>query len=588
MDQLIVFLALLLALVLFIQGRFRHDLVALGTLCLLVLSGIIPAGDAFRGFGHPAVITVAAVLVVGKALEYSGLIEVLSRLVLRLGPRPTLQILAMCILVALASAFMNNVGALAIMMPIAIHIAGKSGYPPSRALMPIAFASLLGGMTTLVGTPPNIIVASIREDLSGQPFGMFDYMPVGWIIAVSGVLYLGLLGWRILPRRAAQRTGIDLFSIEDYVTEVEVPAGSPLVGKSIGEVEQNNKEELRVLGLVRHQRHRQSPPPDEEVAAGDILILETEAETLRAFMADQKVLLVGDPGDPGGKRTGQPIYREVIVTAQSPLIGQSASGLRMRERYGINLLAVARAETRISRRLDHIRFQNGDVLLLQGLHETLSEVIRLLGCLPLAPRDLGLGSRRRIVQSLGIFGLSIAAVVSGLMPVQLAFTLAAMAMVIANLIPLKEIYTSIDWPVIVLLAAMIPVGEALEATGGAAMLAGQLLGLSVHLPLWGTLTLVLLFTMFLSDVINNAATVVLMAPIGIGVAQGLGVSADPFLMAVALGGSSAFLTPIGHQSNTLVMGPGGYRFSDYWRMGLPLEILITLIGVPLILYYWPA
>jgi di/tricarboxylate transporter len=588
MDQIIVFVALLMALVLFIHGRFRHDLVAMGTLSLLVLSGIIPAVDAFRGFGHPAVITVAAVLVVGKALEHSGLIEVLGRLVLRLGPRPTLQILAMCILVALASAFMNNVGALAIMMPIAIHIASKSGYSPSRALMPIAFASLLGGMTTLVGTPPNIIVASIREDLSGKPFGMFDYMPVGWIIAVSGVLYLGLLGWRILPRRAAQRTGIDLFSIEDYVTEVEVPADSPLVGKSIGDVERNSKEELRVLGLVRRQRHRQSPPPDEEVASGDILILETETDTLRAFMADQKVHLVGDPGDPGSKRSGQPIYREVIVTAQSPLIGQTASGLRMRERYGINLLAVARAETRISRRLDHIRFQNGDVLLLQGLHQTLSEVIRLLGCLPLAPRNLGLGSRRRILQSLGIFGLSIAAVVSGLMPVQLAFTLAAMAMVIANLIPLKEIYTSIDWPVIVLLAAMIPVGEALEATGGAAMLAGGLLDLSAHLPLWGTLALVLLFTMFLSDVINNAATVVLMAPIGIGVAQGLGVSTDPFLMAVALGGSSAFLTPIGHQSNTLVMGPGGYRFSDYWRMGLPLEILITLVGVPLILYYWPA
>lgn len=587
MDQLLVFGTLVLALIFFIQGRFRHDLVALGSLLLLVIAGIVPAAAAFRGFGHPAVITVAAVLVVGKALERSGLIEVLGRAVLRVGTRPSVQILALCILVGLASAFMNNVGALAIMMPIAIHIAGRSGYPPSRALMPIAFASLLGGMTTLVGTPPNIIVASFRAGVQGQPFGMFDFLPVGWVIAVLGILYLALVGWRLLPRRPAQRSGSDLFRIGDYVTEVLVPPGTPLAGRTVEDTEALGSEDLRVLGLVRLGQHLQGPPPGHEILPGDILVLETDAETLRRFVEEQKLELVG-AGDDSERRTGGPsAYREVIVTAQSPLLGLTASSLRMRARYGINLLAVARAETRISRRLDHIRFHNGDVLLLQGLPETLDEIIQVLGCLPLAPRELGLGARRRIVQSLGIFALAIAAVVGGLLPVEVAFTLAALGMVIAGLLPVKDIYTSIDWPVIVLLGAMIPVGEALEQTGGAKLIAAQLLALSAHLPAWATLTLVLVLTMFLSDVINNAATVVLMAPIGIGVAAGLGVSSDPFLMAVAIGGSSAFLTPIGHQSNTLVMGPGGYRFSDYWRVGLPLEILIALVGIPLILHYWP-
>lgn len=442
-------------------------------------------------------------------------------------------------------------------------------------------------MTTLVGTPPNIIVASIRAEVQGRPFGMFDYMPVGWVIAVLGVLYLALAGWRLLPRRPSQRPESDLFRIGDYVTEVVVPEDSPLVGRTVRETEARGSEDLRVLGLVRQGQHLQSPPPGQAVLAGDILVLETDTASLRRFVQDQKLALVG-AGEPGAQRSGgQPAYREVIVTAQSALLGQTVSGLRMRARYGINLLAVARAETRIGRRLDHIRFRNGDVLLLQGLPETLDGIVQVLGCLPLAPRDLGLGARRRIVRSLGLFGLAIAAVVSGLLPVEVAFTLAALGMVLAGLLPVKDMYTSIDWPVIVLLAAMIPVGEALEQTGGAGLIATQLLALSAHLPAWATLTLVLLVTMFLSDVINNAATVVLMAPIGIGVAHGLGVSADPFLMAVAIGGSSAFLTPIGHQSNTLVMGPGGYRFSDYWRMGLPLELLIVLVGVPLILHYWP-
>lgn len=586
-DQSIVFITLAVVLVLFIWGRFRHDFVALIGLFILVVAGIVPAEQSFAGFGHPAVITVAAVLIIGKALEYSGVVDVLGKWVMKIGDNLTIQILTISILVAVASAFMNNVGALALMMPIAIHMARKSGNAPSLLLMPIAFASLLGGMTTLIGTPPNIIIATFRANETGEAFGMFNFAPVGVVLTIVGILFIGFIGWRLLPKRIAKKSDNELFEIDDYITEVKVPKNGKVEGLSIGELIALSKADIQVLGLVRNNKRIHAPDDDEVIQADDIIILETDTDSLHTFIDDTKLELVGGKQFRKDAQGSKDVaISEAIVMADSPLIGQSAAGIRMRSQYGINLLAVARKEERIHRRLDHVIFRTGDVLLLQGRSNSVYDVITSMGFLPLARRGLRIGYKKNISMSLGIFAASIVLVITGLLPVQVAFTMAAVAMVLTGVLHVKEMYTSIDWPVIVLLAAMLPVGEALETTGGTQVIANQILSLGSQYPLWLLVTTLLVVTLLLSNVINNAATVVLMAPIGMTIARETGLSVDLFLMTVAIGASCAFLTPIGHQSNTLVMGPGGYRFSDYLRMGLPLQIILIAVSVPLLLYFW--
>jgi di/tricarboxylate transporter len=589
MGHLVVFGTLAAALALFAWGRIRHDFVALIGLFVLVVAGVVPGAEAFAGFGHPAVITVAAVLVIGKALETSGLIDLLARWVTRIGDRLILQILVLSTLVAVASAFINNVGALAVMMPVAIQMARRSGHPPSYLLMPIAFASLLGGMTTLIGTPPNIIIASFRADETGQPFGMFDFLPVGGLLTLAGLAFIALAGWHLLPRRAAQRSDADMFDINDYLTEVEVTPESAASGITLAAFIEMAGVDMQVLGLVRNRVRVHAPHPERTLEPGDVVIVESDADELKTLLANTGVKFVGHGAaldDIVGSR--DITVAEVVVMADSPLVGRTAKSAELRRRHGINLLAVARRRQRIRRRLVRVIFQAGDVLLLQGREQSLAETSATLGCLPLAPRGLSLNYRKRIPMALVIFGAAITSVVAGLLPVEVAFAMGAVAMVLTGVLPMKAVYTSIDWPVIVLLAAMIPVGGALETTGGAARVADAVMTLGRDMPPWFLLGAVLVVTMLLSAVINNAATVLLMAPIALGVARGLGFNTDPFLMAVAIGGSAAFLTPIGHQSNTLVMGPGGYRFTDYLRMGLPLTVIVVALAVPLILWIFPV
>jgi di/tricarboxylate transporter len=588
MDQTIVFSTLAIALFLFAWGKVRHDIVALIALFLLVLAGIVPKDNAFTGFAHPAVVTVAAVLIISRALMNSGLIDVIASWVMKVGKKLIVQIFALTVVVAVASAFMNNVGALAILMPVALYIARKSGNAPSYILMPIAFGSLLGGMTTLIGTPPNIIIATFRGDELGTSFGMFDFSPVGIGVAVVGIAFISLIGWRTLPKRQGEPSPEDLFQIEDYITEVRVTKESKLKGQAVSEIQKLTDADIRILGLIRNKRRIHAPDLDEELKTNDILILEADSDDLKTFVNNSGVKLVGGKQFRRDAIGSKDIaITEAVVTANSPLVGNTAASLSMRTRFGLNLLAIARQEKKLRQRIDNIKFKTGDVLLLQGRVNNINDAITSMGCLPLAERGMKIGVPRQIILAVGIFGIAIVSVVIRLLPVNIAFPLAALLLVIASVISVREIYTSVDWPVIILLGAMIPVGEALETTGGAALIAAQIMSIGTGFPVWAILAIVLVVTMFLSDLINNAATVVLMAPIGIGVAAGLNVSIDPFLMAIAVGGSCAFLTPIGHQSNTLVMGPGGYKFSDYWRMGLPLEILIVLVGVPLILYFWP-
>lgn len=589
MDQLFVIAVLGVALVLFVWGRWRYDVVALGALLALVVPGIVDPAEAFLGFGHPAVVTVAAVLVISRGLERAGVVELVSRGMARVGGRLVLQVSALTLLVALFSAFMNNVGALALFLPVAIRMAREHDRPASLLLMPLAFGSLLGGLTTLVGTPPNIIIATIRARETGRAFGMFDFTPVGAGVALAGILLICLVGWRWLPRRKGEASRDELFEVDDYLSEVRVPEGSRWVGRSVSGLGEALSGRIVVVGIARGDREITAPSGQQALRGEDVLLVEAEPEDLRELV-DRHGL------EPAGTRelkdrlltSGDEVQVvEAVVQPDSRLAGSTARELELRAGHGVNLLGVARQGRRVAGRVADTVFRPGDVLLLQGAPDAVQKTLSSLGGLPLAERGLEIGGRRRVAAAAAIFAAGIALTVAGVLPVQVALTAAALVMVTTGLLPLRDAYEAVDWPVIVLLGAMLPVGEALETTGAAGSMAGLLLEAGARLPPEASVAGVLVAATLLSNVINNAAAAVVMAPIGLAVARGLAVSPDPFLMAVAVGASCAFLTPIGHQSNTLVMGPGGYRFGDYLYLGLPVTLVVLAAAVPLILVVWP-
>lgn len=591
-QQLLVFSVLAATLAMFIWNRWRYDVVALLALLAVTLAGLVPLEQVFAGFGHPAVITVAAVLVLSRGLLNAGVADSIARRLARVGHLPMVQVVALTGIVALCSGFMNNVGALALVMPVAIMMSRRSGNPPSLLLMPLAFGSLLGGMVTMIGTPPNIIIASYREQTGGLPFGMFDFLPVGAGVTLAGLLFISLVGWRLIPKRKEKRPPEELFKISDYITEARVRKDSKFAGRTLHELLAAVKEEAEVivLELFHGERRQQSPPMYEILQSGDILLIEADSESLKALIDLAGLELVESTYSiaNGDKPSSEKLNLiEVVVTQDSPLVGSTATTLDLRRRYGVNLLAVARQGQRLRERIGRIRFAVGDILLVQGREDSLGTVVTELGCLPLAERGLRLGKRRRVLLATGVFAGALGLASLNLLPAATALVCGAVAMVLTGILSPSEAYKSINLSVIILLAAMIPVARALETTGGAQLIAGWLSQLARSTSPGGMLAILMIATALLSNVVNNAAAAILVAPIAIDLARGIGSSADPFLMAVAIGASCAFLTPIGHQSNTLVMAPAGYRFGDYWRMGLPLSILVVGTAVPLLLWFWP-
>ncbi len=587
MDQTIVFITLGLALILFIWDKVRYDVVAFLTLFTLVVFGIIPSEEAFTGLSHPAVITVAAVLIISKALQHSGLVDVIVNWISKISEKLWIQIILLCGIVALASGFINNIGALAIIMPVAIHLSRKNNFSPSILLMPLAFASILGGMITLIGTPPNIIISTFREETLGIRYDMFAFAPVGLALTGAGLLFITLLGWRLLPKRTSAESA-DLFEIENYITEIILTEDSKLAGTPINKVNQLLKTDVLILGIIRNNLRIHSPSPLDKLQIGDILILEADTDDLKKF-TDSSIANLTEVDNLKKEAKGTEVIQtaEAIVMSNSLLVGSSVIDLNLRSQYNVNVLAIARENLRIKKRIAQTRIKKGDVLLLQGEAESLKETIKSLQCLPLATRELHIGKPRRVIGAISIFAAAIALVIFGVLRVEIAFSFAAVILVITKILPIKDVYLSVDWPVIILLAAMIPVGEAFETSGAAGSVTDLILSLDNEYPIWVFMGILMVVTLALSNIINNAATVVLMAPIAIKVAEGFQAAPDPFLMTIAVAASCAFLTPIGHQSNTLVMGPGGYKFSDYWKLGLPVTLIIILISIPLILYVWP-
>lgn len=588
----LVFAVLGLTLAAFIWGRFRYDLVALSALLGSVMLGLVPAEDAFSGFGHPAVITVAAVLVLSRGFERSGVVDVIAGQVLKVGERLILQLAVLVGTVVVLSGIMNNVGALALLLPVALRLAREHDTSPSLLLMPLAFGSLLGGLTTLIGTPPNIIISSYRGSITGETFSMFSFFPVGAVVALTGFVFIILIGWRLTPSRAGNASMEGIFDTAHYLVELKVDEDARANGMTLQQLRHELEETLPILGVVRDDQRRTGNTFYAALQTGDILLLEAGPDELKQ-LEDKLGLSVisADQDDDAADADSQVDTEglqlvEAVVRNDSIIINRSIRQLRLHHQFDMHLVAVARDGERLRQRLRDIRFQPGDVLLLQG-DDDMHEGLAALGCLPLASRELQLGQPRKLLLSLAIFALAIAAMLLNLLPAAVALSTAALVSLLIGVLPLREAYQAIDGPVIVLLGAMIPVGQALETSGGAALIADALLELGSSWPIPATLVGLFMLSLLLSNVINNAAAALLMAPIAASLAKGFEVSLDPFLMVVAVSASSAFLTPIGHQSNTLVLGPGGYRFSDYWKMGLPLSLLVMLVGIPMILWRWP-
>ncbi|MBS4045405.1 MAG: SLC13 family permease [Alphaproteobacteria bacterium] len=607
LDQALSFGLIAVTVALFISNRFRFDLVALFSLLAALALGVVPADKAFSGFSDQVVVLVASALVISAGVGKSTLI---GRVVRKAEPfltTTTRQVAALAFATTVMSAFMKNIGALAILLPIAIQIARRTDTPVSRLLMPMAFGSLIGGVVTLIGTSPNILVSRVRQELTGEPFAMFDFAPVGIGIAVAGLLFL-VVGWRLLPaNRTSPNSAEQAFETDPYLTEVRIGEKSTLLGKTVGDLEALGEGDVEIVAIVREKRHRYTPAWHWQLFAGDILIVRAEAVALRKLIEEAKLDLrpARDPErdarsskddkdskDGEEKNTrGEPpkdiTVVEAVITGASSLIGASARSLRLREHEGLSLLAISRSGEPLAKRLSQIRFQAGDVLVLQGPEETMAESLRNLGCLPLLDRAIGLGRKRQEYLPIVLLTLAMIVVAFKLVPVTTAFFGAAVLMVVFGVLTLKEAYESIDIPIIVLMACLIPVSDSISSTGGAELIAGVLAIAADALPPVGALALMMGSAMLLTPFLNNAATVLIMGPIGASLAQKLGLNPDPFLMAVALGAACDFLTPIGHQCNTLVMGPGGYRFGDYSRLGLPLSFLVLVVGTLLIPIFWP-
>jgi len=593
-DQIIVTALSLLALAGFVLQPVRYDVVALLLLLGLVLLGQVAPEKAFLGFAEPAVTTVAAVLAISKALQSAGTVDLLLRRLGGMRGRPKLQVTVQTALCASFSAFMNNVGALALFMPVALRNAYRDKYSPSRSLMPLAFGSVLGGLVTLIGTPPNLIISAIRAERTelGR-YALFDFAWVGLPIAVAGVAYLVLASRLLRDKQGAKPAGVDA---GDYVAEARIGQGSRAVGISIRALEDMADEDVTVVGLFRGPNRTLAPPGEARLRADDVLLLEGPPEALRNLVEVASLSLAVPTGETAAGAEGEGGIRalvaedvnavEAILRPGSPLIGRSPAALRLRSQYGINLLAVSRQGRRVTDRMGDIVLRGGDVLLVQALPDKQAEAFQALSLLPLAERGVTLGRPQHAWLAGGLFLAGILVVLFDLAPAHIAFTAVLAAMFVCRILRPDEAYAAIDWPVIVLLGALFPLGEAMESSGTMALLVQVLSGPAAALPGWALVALVMLACMLLSEIMANNATVLLMAPIAIGLAQGSGVSTDGMLMAVAIGTSCTFLSPIGHQSNTVVMEPGGYRFQDYPRLGAPLAVLCLAMGTPLILYFW--
>lgn len=586
-HQIEIFAIIGVMIVVFMSDRLRYDVVAALALVAATLLGVVPANKAFTGFANPVIVIIASVLVVSRAIAASNVLEVWVGTLLARIQSTSLQIGILAAAVSYLSAFIKNVGTLGIFMPLAIRTARRSGQSPSSFLMPLAFGSLVGGTITKIGTSPNLLISSVREELGGAPFRLFDFVAVGLPLTTLAVVFLAF-GWRLLPRREGQKPADEAFSIESYTTELRVAADKDTKDMTVGKLEADSEDEVSIAAIVREGGRRYVPNATWRIYAGDVLVVLADPKAVEKLVAKHGFEVAGakELGE-SDRKSDEMDVAEFIVPADSMLVGGTPTSLNLRQRYGVNLFAVRTAHNALSTRLHKHRFAAGDVVLLQGWGKTLADSVDDLGVLPLADRKLTLGKQASGLVPLGLLALALVLVGFGLVDVEVAFFAAAVLTVLLKQVSLKDAYGAIEWPVIVMIGCLIPVGEAMKDTGAAALVSHVLANAAHQLPAWGAVGLVIVVAMLMTPLLHHAAAVLVLGPVAASLAASLGFHADAFLMAVALGCACDFLTPIGHQNNTLVMAPGGYRFGDYWRLGLPLTVMVLVLGTPLILWRWP-
>ncbi|UUP18417.1 SLC13 family permease [Nitratireductor thuwali] len=586
-EQIYLFTLLGFVFAFLVWGRIRYDLVALVALVVAVAGGVIEPEHAFVGFGHEAVIIIALVLIVSRAMMNAGAVELVARFVLSAGRRLSAHIGIMSVVGAGLSAVINNVAALVMLMTLDIEAAEKAKRPVSQSLMPLSFATILGGMITLIGTPPNIVIAQFRERALGEPFSMFDFSPVGIVCALVGIAFVTTVGWRLIPQvehRASVGGGGDTGL---FVAEAAVKEKSGSIGKLVSDLYPLGEEhDITILGLVRGGKRLPGFSAGEEIRKGDHLVLEGDPKSIEAFIGAAELDAPGSEKNEGLRGRSLTLV-EAIVPDNARMVGRTAIGLRLLYRRGVTLLGVSRQGKRFRERVRKLPIKPGDVVLLLGPESRVNDAAEWLGVLPLAEKSHTVIQRGKAFFTIGVFAVAVFLSVMGFVPLAIALAGAVAVYALFNVVGPREVYESVEWPVIVLLACLIPLGLALEESGGTALIAEAIVAQTTALPVWAILAILMVVTMTLSDFLNNVATTLIAAPIGMSIAGALDVSPDPFLMGVAVAASCAFLTPVGHKNNTIIMGPGGYRFGDYWRMGLPLEIIIIVVSVPSILFFWP-
>jgi len=587
-EQIILFSLITILFVFLIWGRFRYDLIAFAALVIAFIAGVVTKDQVFSGFGHPAVVIIALVLIVSRGLSRSGAIEMLTRQVVdsSIGLRKHIGIMAG--ISAALSGFMNNVAALALLMPVDMQAAQRAERSPALTLMPLSFASILGGMVTLIGTPPNIVIATFRESALGEPYKMFDFAPVGAVVAIVGILFVTLIGWRLIPiERSKHDAAKELEDLKGYVAEARVTESSETIGKALRDLDPlSEPHDVYVLGLVRRGKRLPASARREIVRKNDLIVLEGSPDAIDQFVGVAGLVFAGSDKQ-NGLSSDTFTLMEVVVPEGARIVGRSAMDVRLLYRQGVTLLGISRKGQRIRERVRKARVVAGDILLLLGPDEQLPDVAEWLGCLPLAERGLEITQRKKAWIAIGIFVAAILAASLGFIHLPVALGAVVVAYVTLRIVPLSQIYEAVEWPVLVLLGSLIPIGLALEMSGGTELVANAIVDWTEGLPTIAILAILMVVTMTLSDVLNNVATALIAAPIGLNIANQLHVNPDTFLMAVAVAASCAFLTPIGHKNNTIILGPGGYKFGDYWRMGLPLEIIILLVSLPMLLIIWP-
>ena len=585
-DQSILSIAIITLLGLFIWSKYRYDALAAGALVILIILGVIPANQAFDGFAHPAVITVALVLIISQGLKNSGLTGLVGKLIGGKSFTKFQFLICLLFIAAVLSSFINNIGALAILLPITLNICQKMGWHPSRFLMPLAFACILGGMNTTIGTPPNIIISEYKSTISDAGFNFFDFSYVGLSITVLSIIFIAVIGNRLIRLRDDATSGSSLIDLKGYLFEVEVSESSSAIGMTLSAFKKEAGEDTEVLGIVNENGGVKKVKNNLRIKAGQILFIKTPPDDISSML---NVFDFSIPKELHSFEDDDLEEIEAMITPGSRLIGRKYDFFLKLAYEELNLLGLWRKGAKYRTRLTRETFKAGDVLLL-GIRdldeEDVTNKIKHLGLMPLMQRELQtIPSRSRLLKGIIFFLISIILVTFNILPTAAAFLLCVLGFARIRIID-SNFYRDIDWPIIIMLAAMIPIGTALQTTGLSDIISTSISNIAGDMSLFWLLFVILVITMATTDIINNAATAVIMAPISAGIGMQLGYDIEPFLMVVAVGASCAFLTPIGHQCNTVVMGPGNYKFTDYWRLGLPLDILIIAVSIPMILFVW--